>query len=41
MAIKFGRPLERARPSPIEADAPSEHRLNLAVRPRRNRRAEC
>ena len=40
MAIKFGRPLERARPSPIEADAPSEHRLDLAVRPRRNRRAE-
>ena len=40
MAIKFGRPLERARPSPIEAEAPSEHRLDLAVRPRRNRRAE-
>ncbi len=40
MAVKFGRPLERVRPSPIEAEAPSEHRLDLAVRPRRNRRAE-
>ena len=40
MAIKFGRPLERIRPSPAEAEAPSEHRLDLAVRPRRNRRAE-
>ena len=40
MAIKFGRPLERIRPSPAEAESPSEHRLDLAVRPRRNRRAE-
>ncbi len=40
MAIKFGRPLERVRPSPVESDAPSEHRLDLAIRPRRNRRAE-
>ena len=40
MAIKFGRPLERIRRSPAEAEAPSEHRLDLAVRPRRNRRAE-
>jgi porphobilinogen synthase len=40
MAVKFGRPLERVRPSPIEAQAPSEHRLDLAVRPRRNRRTE-
>ena len=40
MAIKFGRPLERVRPSPIEAETPSEHRLDLAVRPRRNRRAD-
>ncbi len=40
MAVKFGRPLERVRPSPIEAQAPSEHRLGLAVRPRRNRRTE-
>jgi porphobilinogen synthase len=40
MAIKFGRPLERARPSPFEREAPSEHRLDLAIRPRRNRRAE-
>jgi porphobilinogen synthase len=39
MAIKFGRPLERIRPAPVEADAPAE-RLDLAVRPRRNRRAE-
>jgi porphobilinogen synthase len=37
MAIKFGRPLERASP-PVEA--PSEHRLDLAIRPRRNRRSE-
>ena len=40
MAIKFGRPLERVRPSPVEAEVPSEHRLDLAIRPRRNRRAE-
>ena len=40
MAIKFGRSLERIRPSSAEAESPSEHRLDLAVRPRRNRRAE-
>jgi porphobilinogen synthase len=40
MAIKFGRPLERARPSPFETETPSEHRLDLSIRPRRNRRAE-
>jgi porphobilinogen synthase len=40
MAIKFGRPLERVRPSPVESEVPSEHRLDLAIRPRRNRRAE-
>jgi porphobilinogen synthase len=40
MAIKFGRPLERARALPVESGAPSEHRLDLPVRPRRNRRAE-
>jgi porphobilinogen synthase len=40
MAIKFGRPLERARPSPLESEPPSEHRLDLAIRPRRNRRTE-
>jgi porphobilinogen synthase len=40
MAIKFGRPLERARPSPVENEPPSEHRLDLAIRPRRNRRTE-
>jgi porphobilinogen synthase len=39
MAIKFGRPLERTRPSPFEARSPAE-RLDLAIRPRRNRRAE-
>jgi len=40
MAIKFGRPLERVRPAPAETAAPAEHRLDLAIRPRRNRRAE-
>jgi porphobilinogen synthase len=39
MAIKFGRPLERSHPAPVEAEAPEE-RLYLPVRPRRNRRAE-
>src|SRR6204780_2204165 len=39
MAIKFGRPLEKRRLAPVEAEQPSE-RLDLAVRPRRNRRAE-
>ena len=37
MAIKFGRPLERSRIAPVEAEAP---RLDLSIRPRRNRRAE-
>jgi porphobilinogen synthase len=37
MAIKFGRPIERIRPSPVEAPA---ERLDLAIRLRRNRRAE-
>jgi porphobilinogen synthase len=40
MAIKFGRPLERARPSPADREAPSEQHLDLAIRPRRNRRTE-
>jgi porphobilinogen synthase len=40
MAIKFGRPLERSRPSPAETEAETEHHLDLAIRPRRNRRAE-
>jgi porphobilinogen synthase len=40
MAIKFGRPLERARPSPFEGEPPREHPLDLAIRPRRNRRNE-
>jgi porphobilinogen synthase len=43
MAIKYGRPLEsKARISPVGATAPAkaEFRLDLAVRPRRNRKAE-
>jgi porphobilinogen synthase len=39
MATKFGRPLERTRLSPVEAEAPLS-RLDLAIRPRRNRRAD-
>jgi porphobilinogen synthase len=39
MAIKFGRPLEQRRLAPVEAEKPAE-RLDLAVRMRRNRRAE-
>ncbi len=39
MTIKFGRPLERSRIAPVEAEASTE-RLELAIRPRRNRRAE-
>jgi porphobilinogen synthase len=39
MAIKFGRPLERSRIAPVEAEAPAP-RLDLSIRPRRNRRAE-
>ncbi len=39
MAIKFGRPLERSRIAPVEA-ASLQNRLDLAIRPRRNRRAE-
>src|SRR4029077_6673609 len=39
MAIKFGRPLERSRFAPAPAEAKAE-RLDLAVRPRRNRRSE-
>src|ERR1700761_5488142 len=37
MAIKFGRPLESRRLAPAAAETP---RLDLAIRPRRNRRAE-
>ena len=42
MAIKYGRPIEpRARLAPVEAKAPAKtDRLNLTIRPRRNRRAE-
>jgi porphobilinogen synthase len=39
MAIKFGRPLEKSRLAPVETEAPSKG-LDLAIRPRRNRRAE-
>jgi porphobilinogen synthase len=46
MAIKFGRPLERSgvapafpSPKPVEDSKPAD-RLDLAIRPRRNRRAE-
>src|SRR5580704_7228021 len=39
MAIKFGRPLERNRLTPVEAEKPLE-RLDLTIRPRRTRRAE-
>jgi porphobilinogen synthase len=37
MAIKFGRPLEKTRLVPVAAPA---DKLDLAIRPRRNRRAE-
>ena len=39
MAIKFGRPLERSRMAPAPVETGPE-RLDLAVRPRRNRRSE-
>ena len=39
MAIKFGRPLERNRLTPVDAPTPTEP-LDLAIRPRRNRRAD-
>src|SRR5271155_6240098 len=38
MAIKFGSPLEKSRLAPVEAA--KADRLDLPVRPRRNRRAE-
>ncbi len=37
MAIKLGRPLEKRRLAAVETEAP---RLDLSIRPRRNRRAE-
>jgi porphobilinogen synthase len=37
MAIKLGRPLEKRRLAAVEIEAP---RLDLSIRPRRNRRAE-
>jgi porphobilinogen synthase len=39
MAIKFGRPLERTKLVPVETEAPAD-KLDLTIRPRRNRRAE-
>jgi porphobilinogen synthase len=39
MAIKFGRPLERTRLVPVETEAAAD-KLDLTIRPRRNRRAE-
>jgi porphobilinogen synthase len=39
MAIKFGRPLERSRLTPVPANAKAEQ-LDLRIRPRRNRRTE-
>ncbi|MGB7099069.1 MAG: porphobilinogen synthase [Xanthobacteraceae bacterium] len=39
MAIKFGRPFDRMRPSAVEAEE-LPGRLDLSIRPRRNRRAE-
>ena len=38
MAIKFGRPLEKSRLAPVETT--KADRLDLPIRPRRNRRAE-
>src|SRR5437762_1498186 len=41
MAIKYGRPIEpRARLAAVEPQARSAATLDLATRPRRNRRAE-
>jgi len=43
MAIKYGRPLEaqtRISPVPATASAEAECRLDLAIRPRRNRKAD-
>ena len=41
MAIKYGRPIEaKSRLAPVEAEAPAKASLDLAVRPRRNRKAD-
>jgi porphobilinogen synthase len=43
MAIKFGRPIETGRVAPIPASVPANtkaERLDLPIRPRRNRRTE-
>src|SRR5580704_13532867 len=39
MAVKFGRPLERSRLTPVETQKPAD-KLDLSIRPRRNRRAD-
>ncbi len=39
MAVKFGRPLERSRLTPVETQKPADN-LDLSIRPRRNRRAD-
>jgi porphobilinogen synthase len=39
MAVKFGRPLERSRLTPVETEKPAE-KLDLSIRPRRSRRAD-
>jgi porphobilinogen synthase len=39
MAVKFGRPLERSRLTPVETEKPAE-KLDLSILPRRNRRAD-
>src|SRR5438552_4507036 len=41
MAIKYGRPIEaKTRLAPVEATAPAKTALDLAARPRRNRKAD-
>src|ERR1700729_2341434 len=40
MAIKFGRPLEHTRHWPPSQEPPSAQSLDLAIRPRRNRRTD-
>jgi porphobilinogen synthase len=40
MAIKFGRPLEQNRSWPAVPEPPTAQGLDLAIRPRRNRRTE-
>jgi porphobilinogen synthase len=40
MAIKFGRPLEHTRSFPAAPEPPTAQNLDLAIRPRRNRRTD-